>query len=412
MEQNLIAAALVDATSDGVLAFDLQCRYTLWNPVMERISGLSAAQVIGQHAFTLFPFLVEFGEDRLFRDALAGRSGSSHERPFVVHQTGREGLFEGRYSPLRDAEGNVVGGLGIIRDVTAVRDARERGEAMKLHFRVLESMKEGVSVSDASGTIIYTNAAEDRMFGYQPGELIGKHVSVQNHDPPEENQRRVDEVIATLKRDGVWVGEWRNRRKDGTPFLTRAHITVFESEGKPLWVCVQEDITQEKASLEAIRQSNEQLSLALAAAHLGTWSWNAERDEVTLSPEAAAIFDFPAGVPLPWSALAAVVPPEDTEARLAARTAAIRNRAPVDIEYRVNRPGGVQAWVAVKGRTLFDGDKLRGMLGVVQDISQQKRSEQALLDEARVVETVNRIGQALSGELDQQRLLQALTDAA
>jgi PAS domain S-box-containing protein len=84
-------------------------------------------------------------------------------------------------------------------------------------------MSEGVSLSREDGTIIYTNPAEDRMFGYEPGELWGQHVSVQNAYAPEENERVVAAVIEELKRSGSWTGEWRNRRKDGTELELGSH---------------------------------------------------------------------------------------------------------------------------------------------------------------------------------------------
>jgi len=48
------------------------------------------------------------------------------------------------------------------------------------HCRVLDVMAEGVTVSDEDGIIQYTNAAEDEMFGYNRGELLGRAVGVQN----------------------------------------------------------------------------------------------------------------------------------------------------------------------------------------------------------------------------------------
>lgn len=96
---------------------------------------------------------------------------------------------------------------------------------------LLDSMTEGVSLSAEDGTILYTNPAEDRMFGYALGELIGQHVSVQNGYPPEENARIVGEVIAELKRSGAWKGEWLNRRKDGSTFVTASRISASTSRG-------------------------------------------------------------------------------------------------------------------------------------------------------------------------------------
>jgi PAS domain S-box-containing protein len=122
----------------------------------------------------------------------------------------------------------------------------ESARSLEMQAQVLASMREGVSVTDESGTIIFTNAAEDEMFGYAPGELVGKHVTVQNTYPPEENQRIVANVIAQLKATGAWEGDWDNVRKDGTPFVTRARITAMMHKGRSYWVCVQEDITEER----------------------------------------------------------------------------------------------------------------------------------------------------------------------
>jgi PAS domain S-box-containing protein len=136
-----------------------------------------------------------------------------------------------------------------------IAERKRAEETLRVHSHVLESMSEGVSLSDEVGIILYTNPAEDRMFGYAPGELVGQHVTVQNTYPPEENRRIVGEVIEVLKTRGIWEGEFRNVRKDGTPFTTLAHITSLETEGRRHWVCVQRDITEEKQARETLRES-------------------------------------------------------------------------------------------------------------------------------------------------------------
>ena len=231
---------LVDASPDGFLAFDRDCRYTAWNPAMERISGMAAADVIGRIAWEVFPFLRDEGEDEFFRAALAGEVRHTPHRAYRIPETNRVGWFRGEYAPVHDADGNVIGGMAVIRETT---DTYRADQTLRMQGLVLDSMAEGVSVANEAGFIVYTNPAEDRMFGYEPGELIGQHVSVQNAYPPEENERIVGDVIARLKADGVWVGEWQNVRKDGTRFVTRSRITALDLDGAPHWVCVQEDVT-------------------------------------------------------------------------------------------------------------------------------------------------------------------------
>jgi PAS domain S-box-containing protein len=133
---------------------------------------------------------------------------------------------------------------------------------------VLESMTEAVSLSDERGFILYTNPAADRMFGWAPGELRGQHVTVLNAYPPDENERIVANVIAQLHSSGEWVGQWDNRRKDGSPFTTRARITKLMLDGAAHWLCVQEDISEEVAArrhadalAESLRARERQLRL-------------------------------------------------------------------------------------------------------------------------------------------------------
>src|SRR5262249_32320801 len=117
-ETALLHSALLDASVDGILAFDRDYRYLAWNQAMERISGVSREDVLGKCAFDVFPFLKETGEFKYFLEALAGKSQIAEHRPFVVPETGREGFFEGYYSPLRNEAGDIVGGISIVRDIT------------------------------------------------------------------------------------------------------------------------------------------------------------------------------------------------------------------------------------------------------------------------------------------------------
>lgn len=135
-------------------------------------------------------------------------------------------------------------------------------ETLQMYAQVLDSMVEGVSLSDEEGILRYTNPAEDHMFGYERGELIGKHVSVQNTYPPEENLRIVHEVIEHLQKKGSWSGEFSNCKKDGTPFTTFARITAIEVSGRKYWVCVQEDITERKRAEEELKARRQEAEAA------------------------------------------------------------------------------------------------------------------------------------------------------
>jgi len=126
---------LIGGSLDGIMAFDRECRYVVWNPGMERITGIPRADAIGRRASDVLAFLQETGEDQSLIRVLNGETVDAKDRPYFIPFTGREGFYEANYSPIRDESGIVVGGLAIVRDITvhkkteqAIRKARDELE--------------------------------------------------------------------------------------------------------------------------------------------------------------------------------------------------------------------------------------------------------------------------------------------
>jgi PAS domain S-box-containing protein len=178
LPESLFFTCLLEASVDGILAFDRDCCYTAWNQSMERISGVRREDVLGKNAFVVFPFLRETGEDKCFQSALVGKDSVSDNRPYTIPETGREGFFRGYYSPLRDEHNEIVGGIAIIRDITESKRADE--EALEAHQRLtfhVENSPLAVIEWDSDFCVSRWSAAAERIFGWAPEEVIGKHVS-------------------------------------------------------------------------------------------------------------------------------------------------------------------------------------------------------------------------------------------
>ena len=199
-----LVSRIVDSSVDGIIAFDRDCRYTLWNAPMERLTGVSRQKAVGAVAFELFPFLKEIGEDEHFHRALEGHTSVSTDRSFRIVETGREGWFEGYYSPLFGPGGSeVIGGVAIIRDVTerkraeanrraaaeqhALRDSEERYRAfirnssegiwrfeLETPVRTDAPEDEQVDAFYARAYLAECNEAMARMYGYAScDEIVG-----------------------------------------------------------------------------------------------------------------------------------------------------------------------------------------------------------------------------------------------
>ena len=116
---------IINSSVDGILAFDRDSRYTVWNPAMERITGISREEILGELVSDVFPFFKETGDDRFLYEALSGKTIVAKERPYIIPETNQQGFFEGHFSPLRNESGEIIGGLAIIRDITERKRAEE-----------------------------------------------------------------------------------------------------------------------------------------------------------------------------------------------------------------------------------------------------------------------------------------------
>lgn len=142
--------------------------------------------------------------------------------------------------------------IGIGQDVTERKKAEEK---LKRSSWILKNMAEGVMLTDEDNVIYYTNFAFDDMFGYERGELAGKHVSVLNNYTEKESKEIIRRVNKQIDKLGSWQGEFKNLKKDGTPFTTYVRVSSLDERGKKYFICVQRDITESKKAEEALRSS-------------------------------------------------------------------------------------------------------------------------------------------------------------
>lgn len=142
---------------------------------------------------------------------------------------------------------------------------------------------------------------------------------------------------------------------------------------------------------EAMEKNAKQLGVALGAAQLGTWNWDAETDAMTISGRTGEIYGLNAGTYPSRSVLRRLLHPDDRELARDSAQKSVETGCDYDVEYRVRRPKGGYRWVTAKGRCVFHPDgRLAGMLGVAQDITESKEAETRLREAATAAEAANR----------------------
>ena len=227
---------LLNAGVEGILAFDRECRYTVWNKAMERVTGLNREDVLGRSAFDLFPFLKETGEDKCYYLALAGESSTSEKRPYTIPETSREGFFKAYYSPLFNQQNEIVGGIAVVHDITERKRAEE--SAQKAHQRLtflVENSPLAVIEWDSEVRVSRWSESAERLFGWKASDVIGKHVS-DWHFVFDEDEDAVAQ-LTHRQRVGVelqGVQHNRNYTKDGSVLYCEWYNSVLHDDSGKL----------------------------------------------------------------------------------------------------------------------------------------------------------------------------------
>ncbi|MFQ5729361.1 MAG: EAL domain-containing protein [Waddliaceae bacterium] len=130
---NADMSAVINSSVDGIIAFDRECRYTVWNPGMERITGVLKKDLLGRSISEIFPVFRETGEEESLYESLTGKTIMVKDKPYVQPGTGKRGYFEGYYSPMRNELGEIIGGLAIFRDITKRIEAEIQLRHSALH---------------------------------------------------------------------------------------------------------------------------------------------------------------------------------------------------------------------------------------------------------------------------------------
>ncbi len=251
---------LINSSLDGILAFDREYFFTVWNPAMERIFGVGAGDTLGRPAFKACPFLKDLGEDTNFAAALAGNKVISVDKRYQIPGTNRQIFFEGYYGPMYDPQTrDVIGGLAIIRDVTERKLAEEAKRLSEERYRELfENAYDMVYTHDLSGRITSINKAAERIIGYSRAEALQmRFIQFVAPEFQQAARRMVDRQIAD---EAPITQELEIVTKDNTRAILEVSNRLIFREGKPVGIQgIARDITERKKTEEALQQANKKL---------------------------------------------------------------------------------------------------------------------------------------------------------
>jgi len=258
IEIQTVFQKLVDSSMDGILAFDKEGRYTVWNPALERIFGINQLQRLGKEATDLCPFFRQTGGMNCYREALAGKGVLATDIPYTFAETGKQIFLDGHFSPLLDDGGNIIGGLAIIRDVT------ERKQVEWELRQLVDAVPQHMAIIASDGRLIYGNKVALDFHGYNLEQFLDEN-SLKTKVDPRDLANYLDVRQRGLARGLPFETEVRLLSKSGAYrwFLVLFNPLLDGQDHVLRWYATATDIQDRKQAEEALRRSEDRLKLLL-----------------------------------------------------------------------------------------------------------------------------------------------------
>ncbi len=248
--------ATLDAIPDLVWLKDANGTYLSCNPQFERYVGAPEAQIVGRTDYDLVDRKLADSFRESDRTAMACDQPQANEKWLTFAETGYRGLFETIKTPMRDNRGNVIGVLGIARDVTARKRAERAARMSRTRLRVtMDATQIGIWDWDLKRDRWYASSIYFTQLGYK--QTVPDRAAWLERVHPDDRPKVRAAIDSAMPGSTDSYGyEARIRHADGTYrwMSVRGKVVQRDSRGAGIRMLgVRMDINEQKRAEEKLR---------------------------------------------------------------------------------------------------------------------------------------------------------------
>src|SRR6185436_10023009 len=253
------------------------------NRAFEAEYGVTREKLVGLTPHDLVP--KEYADELVADDAKLVAAGGVRTLETRVPRPGdgvmRDAIFS--KSTFRNADGKVAGIVGVIVDITDRKSLEADTERSHQELQaIVLAAPLAIIVRDFDSVIKVWNPAAERLFGWKAEEVVGTATSIVPDDLRHETHGLRERAQAG---ELILIDETRRKARDGSLVdVSMAIAPLRDAAGKVYSTMVTiADIRPRKEAERALHDSEERLKLAMEAAHMGLWYWDATNDDFTYS---------------------------------------------------------------------------------------------------------------------------------
>ncbi|MDB6118815.1 MAG: multi-sensor hybrid histidine kinase [Verrucomicrobiaceae bacterium] len=369
---------IVNSFSHAIISEDLDGRITTWNSGAERLLGFSMEEMTG-HALSKIVPSDRFDEDGHLRAILRREESITDFETERITKEGHRLWVSVSASPLRTADGEILGTAFILRDITASKRTQSNLVASEERFRMLaNTLPQLVWMAEGDGTMAWYNQRWFDYTGKTMEELQGDGWLELYH--PDCRQEVAGKWQHSVASGTPFECECPLRGADGTyrRFLTRS-VPLRDAKGMvTYWFGTSTDITERIEAEAAMRESEERFRHMADAAPVIIWLAGPDKRFNYFNK---AWLDFTGHtldeeLDIDWSDN---IHPEDLNRCLETYSNAFKRYQTFEMEYRLRHHTGEYRWLLDRGtpRMTEDGS-FEGYIGAAIDIHDQKLASESI----------------------------------
>lgn len=315
---------------------------------------------------------------KVFTDSFDARQSFRMEYRLKRHDSEYRWVLDSG-APRFTENGVFEGYIGSAVDVTEIKRAEKAVAIANERLQLaLEAAGAGAWDVDVNSGRSIQFGNSQVLFGRREGDQIQEFL--ERVHPDDRARFRETLELSKLKRRR-FREEFRVLCPDGTMrwLCWEGKFLYSQSEHPERMLGITTDITERKQTEEALQKNEQEFSLVFDVARIGWWVWNEETGHVISSEGTKAVLGLPPDQEIPLQAFLNSAHPEDRDEVCRAWQESLAAGTLYFIEHKVLLPDGMVRWVESRGHT-FSRPRggARQLIGVCMDITERKRSEEAL----------------------------------